>query len=77
MGLSKRKESTNLVKLRIELNRLNTEDKDIDQNKHAEFPVTKSTNPSTGGSGAIIKEAKKKAKKRNELIDGSKLLCSI
>ncbi len=72
MGLSKRKELTNLVKLRSELNKLNVDDKQVEtQQKTEQYDVPKKT----AGSGTIIKEAKKRGRKKNELIDGSKLLC--
>lgn len=70
MGLSKKREPTNLATLRNELNRLNVSATPVVDNNRAEQPAE----PKAGsGCGAIIKEAKKRGRKRGELIDGSRL----
>lgn len=98
MGLSRKKESTNLVKLRVELNRLNVKGETSDglsvQQKEADHSVGRSVSsvaplrgslcelglkqaPVAGSgvsTGALIKEAKKRGRRKNELVDGSRLM---
>ena len=89
MGLSRKKESTNLVKLRVELNRLNVKGETSDglsvQQKEAdhvpwlalESSVAPKQAPVAGSgvsTGALIKQAKKRGRRKDELVDGSRLM---
>ncbi len=75
MGLSRKREQSNLTTLRTELNRLN-----MGQTTNVNEPdggrPTAGCNKLTEGTGALIKEAKKRGRRKDQLIDGSKLLTS-
>lgn len=84
MGLSKKKRNTNLITLRIELNRLNTNDEPPIVKQETTTSVTPIIDRAStienrksaegGGIKSAIREAKKRGRKANQLIDGSKLL---
>lgn len=76
MGLSRKKPNTNLITLRTELNRLNMNSDAI--NKEDSSDGKQSSKQVVSGSGAnnvpLIREARKRGKKKDALIDGSRLL---
>ena len=81
MGLSKKRGNTNLITLRTELNRLNLDSNKELTKESSEISESQKINAldtiakSSGGSvKSTIAEAKKRGRKKNELIDGSRLL---
>lgn len=81
MGLSKKRGNTNLITLRTELNRLNLDSNKELTKESPEVSESQKINAlntiakSSGGSvKSTINEAKKRGRKKNELIDGSRLL---
>lgn len=72
MGLSKKRTTTNLMILRDQLNRLNVKDDAMNEANGSGACESKKENQQ---GGKILQEAKKKGRKKNALIDGSKLLC--
>ena len=74
MGLSKKRGNSNLVVLRTELNRLNIASDDTEQKKETNPPEITKGVVGEGSVKATMREAKRRGRKANELIDGSRLL---
>ena len=74
MGLSRKNGNTNLITLRTELNRLNMDSKHSEEKKYEQpLELTKGV-VGEGSVKATIKEAKRRGRRANELIDGSRLM---
>lgn len=73
MGLSKKREKTNLMTLRAELSRLAMNGSGV-ATEIAERPADPRTPQSKPVASPILQEAKRRGKRKNALIDGAKLL---
>lgn len=74
MGITKKRGNTNLMVLRSNLNKLNISSEESKQKDDTQSDKQLVNAVGKGSVGATMKEAKKRGRRANELIDGSRLL---